>query len=146
MGEDLTQVPGTLEWRSHPARERPLAALALAVIMLAASVLASVYGGSAWWGLVGFSLLCLSLWSFILPTSYRMDEEGVAKRSVFGTERRRWSEVRSFYTDPRGMLLSPFPGPTRLARFRGLSVQFSPENREEVIAFVRDRSVGGRSG
>lgn len=135
-----------LEWVSHPARERPLAALLLVVIMLAASVAATLYGGSAWWGLTGFALLLVSLWSFFLPARYRLDGDGASKRTLFGEERRPWREVRSLSADRRGMLLSPFPRPTRLAKFRGLSIQFPPGRREEVIAFVRARSVDGRSG
>lgn len=142
MGELLGDSPEILEWTAHPARERPLAAVLLLVIMTAASVFASRYGGSPWWGLVGFSLLSLSLWSFFLPTSFRMDGRGVVKKSVFGTEKRAWKEVRSFTVDSRGALLSPFPDPTPLAKFRGLSVQFSSGNREEAVAFIRSRYLG----
>jgi hypothetical protein len=142
VGDPVAGDPDVLIWTAHPARERPLAAAALLVIMLAASLFASWFGGSPWWGLVGFFLLCLSMWSFLLPTTYRMDETGVAKKSAFGTERKTWKEVRSFTADSRGVLLSPFPNPTPLAKFRGLSVQFSSGNREEVIAYIRDRYLG----
>jgi len=132
--------PEALRWRSHPARERPLATLALLVIMLAASWGASDFGGNPWWGLVGFAMLALAMWSYLLPTDYAMDDSGVVKKSLFGTERRKWSEVRSMAVDRWGVLLSPFPKPTRLAKFRGLSVQFSSGNKEDVIAFVQGRA------
>lgn len=130
-----------LEWTAHPARERPLAAAFLIVIMIVASVFASWYGNGPWWGLVGFTLLFLAMWSFFLPVRFRMDGSGVEKKSLFGVEKRTWREVRSITTDSRGVLLSPFPEPTPLAKFRGLSVQFSSGNREEVVAFIRDRCV-----
>jgi hypothetical protein len=138
-------LPEVLEWRSHPARERPLAAAALLVIMLAASWGAVQFGQGIWWGIIGFAMLALSMWSFILPTSYRLDASGALKKSVFGTERRAWREVRSTVPDRWGMLLSPFPRPSRLARFRGLSLQFSPGNREDVIAFVQARAGSERT-
>lgn len=142
MGDPVAGSPGTLEWTAHPARERPLAAAVLIVIMIVASVFAGWYGNGPWWGLVGFCLLFLAMWSFFLPVRFRMDEYGVEKKSLFGVEKRTWREVRSITTDSRGALLSPFPAPTPLAKFRGLSVQFSSGNREEVVAFIRDRCVG----
>ncbi len=60
------------------------------------------------------------------------------KKSPFGTEVRKWREVRSIVPDANGVLLSPFKEPTRLAKFRGLGVQFSG-NREEVLEFIRAR-------
>jgi len=129
-----------LEWRSHPARERPMATAALLVIMLTASWAAAEVMQNLWWGLVGMAMLLLAMWGYLLPTSYVLDGVGVTKKSLFGSEKRNWREIRSFVTDRRGMLLSPFPTPTRLAKFRGLSLQFSSGNREEVIAFVRDRA------
>jgi hypothetical protein len=146
MTEAVPEGVGGLRWRSHPAGERPVAAAALLVIMLAASAVAAWWGGSAWWGLVGFAMLVLAMWSFLLPCEYRMDDAGVSKRSVFGTETRTWREVRSFTVDRWGMLLSPFPRPTRLAKFRGVSLQFAPGNREEVVAFVRARFAGRSTG
>jgi len=147
MGELVGDHPvPVLEWTAHPARERPLAAAVLVVIMLGASVFAARFGNGPWWGILGFGLLALSLWSFFLPTRFRMDEAGVEKKSVFGTEKRTWREVRSFTTDSRGMLLSPFPKPTPLAKFRGLAVQFAPGGREGVVAFVRDRITGKPAG
>lgn len=59
-----------------PGQGTTPAAVLLIVIMITASVFASRYGGSLWWGLVGFFLLALSLWSFFLPTSFRMDDRG----------------------------------------------------------------------
>jgi hypothetical protein len=132
--------PEVLQWRSHPARERPLATSALLVIMLSASWAAVQFGQGLWWGIVGFALLALAMWSFLLPSDFRMDASGVVKKSLFGTERRNWREVRSAVPDRWGILLSPFPRPSRLAKFRGLSVQFSPGNREDVIAFVQARA------
>jgi hypothetical protein len=140
-GEERVAGDETLEWVSHPARERPWATAVLVLIMVLAAAAAALTLQNMWWGIVGLLLLCLSMWSYLLPVRFRMDGEGVEKKSVFGTEKKSWSEVRSWVPDRYGVLLSPFPGPSRLAKFRGLSVQFSG-NREEVLEFIRHRSRG----
>ena len=52
-----------------------------------------------------------------------------------------WDRIRSYVPDRYGVLLSPFAEPTRLAKFRGLSVQFSG-NREEVLERIRSGVEG----
>jgi len=127
---------------SHPARERPAAAFLYVLVIAASGVLATIYmGNNPWWGMVGAGLLFLSGWSFFLPVRYTMDAEGVRKRSVFGVEERKWHRVKSVVPDRYGVLLSPFPEPTMLAKFRGLSIQFSG-NREEVLEFIGRHTRG----
>ena len=140
-GEKCGLEEATLEWVSHPARERPWATVVLVFIMILAAAAAALTLQNLWWGIVGLLLLCLSMWNYLLPVRFRMDGQEVEKKSPFGTEKKNWSEVRSWVPDRYGVLLSPFPRPSRLAKFRGLSVQFSG-NREEVIEFIRNRSGG----
>ena len=90
---------------------------------------------------MGIAVLFLSGWTYFLPVTFIMDSEGVRKKSPFGTEIKKWSQVKSIVPDKYGVLLSPFPQPTRLAKFRGLSVQFS-SNREEVLEFIREHTSG----
>ena len=128
----------TFEWVSFPMKERPKATVVLIAIMLVSAFAASVMMGNIWWGIIGLGLLFLSMWSYFLPVTFSMDSTGVKKKSPFGLEVRKWSEVRSIVTDAHGVLLSPFKEPTRLAKFRGLGIQFSG-NREEVLEFIRAR-------
>lgn len=128
----------TLEWVSWPMKEKPGATVVLVVIMLVSAFAASVMMENIWWGIIGIALLLLSMWSYFLPVEFVMDSAGVSKKSLFGKEVRKWREVRSIVTDANGVLLSPFKEPTRLAKFRGLGVQFSG-NREEVLEFIRAR-------
>jgi hypothetical protein len=72
---------------------------------------------------------------FFLPTWYTLSDEGVTVRGLLTTKQKPWSEFRSYCEDRAGVLLSPFPVPSRLARFRGISLQFHA-NRDEVMAFV----------
>lgn len=134
----MTEGGEVLRWTSHPARERPWGTVALVAIILFTSLAAALFMENLWWGVLGCGLLFLAMWNWFLPASYSLDEGGARKKSVFGTESRNWSQVRSVIPDRNGVLLSPFPTPTRLAKFRGLSLQFSG-NRKEVLEFIRTR-------
>lgn len=129
---------GVLEWTSHPAREKPWATVALVMIIFTASGAAAAFMENLWWGVIGAALLFLAMWNWFLPVVYTLDEQGASKKSVFGVEKKTWDQVKSIASDRNGVLLSPFIGPTRLAKFRGLSIQFSG-NREEVLEFLRPR-------
>ncbi len=128
-----------LVWVSCPMKERPKAGVALIFIMVTASFIASVVMGNIWWGIVAMALLFLSMWTFFLPIEYTLNSAGAFKKSIFGLEERKWKEVRSIVPDANGVLLSPFKESTRLAKFRGLGIQFSG-NREDVLEFIRART------
>lgn len=113
----------------------------VAIILLAGVLATTVMDNNIWWGILGVGVLLLSGWTFFLPVTFVMDGEGVKKKSIFGTEKKKWKQVKSIVPDRYGVLLSPFPQPTRLAKFRGLSVQFS-NNREEVLEYIRSHATG----
>lgn len=103
-----------LVWTVHPAaRRRPAAAGALAVIALAGLAAAEV-GGGIGWGTAAIVFLVLAVSPFLLPTHYRLDDEGVEVRHLGGVRRRAWSEVRRVEPVPGGVLVSPY----RVASFR----------------------------
>ena len=81
---------------------------------------------------------------FFLPTLYELTDEAVSVRGLVSRRRKSWSEFRSYHIDREGVLLSPFVGESRLARFRGVSLQFHG-NRDEVVAFV-ERAMADRAG
>lgn len=108
-------------------------------IIVTSSMAAAVCMENIWWGIVGCALLFLAMWGWFLPAVYTLDHLGARKRTVFGVESRTWKQVKSVIPDGHGVLLSPFPTPTRLAKFRGLSLQFSG-NRKEVLEFIRTRT------
>ncbi len=85
--------------------------------------------------LLGVLLVWTQIASFFLPTRYSLSDEKVPVAGLVGRKEKAWTEFRSFLVDRDGMLLSPFPGRSRLERFRGLSLQFNG-NRDEVVAFV----------
>jgi membrane-bound metal-dependent hydrolase YbcI (DUF457 family) len=135
-----TEVPSDreLRWISHPVRTaHRKTALAAGVALLTAWFLYT-QTRSVTWALIGFGIIVLSLYDFILPTEFRLTNEGVERRILFLTRRRKWSVLHSFYPDRNGVFLSPFPRPSRLEGFRGLYVRYAG-NREQVVSYIKDR-------
>ncbi len=140
MGEN----PGSesaLEWRAHPARERPGATAALLGVV--AAILAAIWiaFGDPALLLVSVAILGSSLSPWFLPTTYRLDARGVRARRAGVSRARRWEEIRSVHVDARGATLSPFAKPSWLEPYRGLRLLFSA-NRAEVVAWLAETLKG----
>ncbi|MBD3349106.1 MAG: hypothetical protein GF400_07930 [Candidatus Eisenbacteria bacterium] len=125
-----------LSWRSWPMVLHPLrAAVAIGFVVLTAWFL-QTWLNAGYFTIVAVALVWGQVAGFFLPTRYELTEETVSVKGVVSKREKRWSDFRSYSVDEDGVLLSPFEEPSRLARFRGLSLQFH-DNREEVIEFVR---------
>jgi hypothetical protein len=140
----LTQADGpaarplseALSWRCHPARRRPVRAALVAGLHVVVGILLAQYTGSVSFAALLTLVLFLSLSAFFFPTSYRLTDQGVRVKTLVTTFERPWSTYRSYWPDRNGVLLSPFPGRSRLENFRGLFVRFD-DNREAVVTFVK---------
>ena len=126
-----------LRWRSIPAKRTVRTTVLVTVFVLGMPILLAVWYG-AFYGLLGILILGGSLLSFFLPTDYILTDLAVARRYLGIVQKRKWSEFRSYYPDKNGVLLSPFPGPSRLENFRGMYLRFEG-NRDEALAVVADR-------
>ncbi len=122
-----------IEWVSFPVKEEKRKGILALVFIIVFSVLLGYAWGSLW-GCISFAFLFISLLPFYIPTYYRLDEEKIILRRFYTVEK-RWDEIRSYYPDRYGVLLSPFSYPTRLENFRGIYLRFSG-NREEVLSFI----------
>ena len=126
----------TLAWTTFPfSRNWKVSAGVIAFLLV---VFFFVY---QWIHSILFLTICMvlvigSLAGFFFPTEFQLTETGLVVRSLFGTQERPWASFRSFYPDRNGVLLSPFPRPSRLENFRGVYVRFD-NNREQVLAFVQ---------
>ncbi len=138
-GVEQAQPTGAeLAWTSHPLKQSLRKSLLLAGVLLLTGVAIYLNTGAVSWALGSMGLLLLGVHDFILPTRYRMTTEVAESRSLGYRRNKRWSALRSYHADKNGVLLSPFPTPTRLDTFRGLYIRYSG-NKAEVLAFVRDR-------
>lgn len=126
----------SLYWVTHPIRKRPLAAVLVTILILTISIFVYLMTYSDIF--TGLSLIVLfgSLAKFYLPTRFKLTDTHVIVKSTTQTIAKRWSDLRSFYTDKNGVLLSPFAEPSRLENFRGLYLIFN-DNKDEVVAFIK---------
>lgn len=147
MTETESQAPAThsdddparelLRWRYHPVREGGWRLMAVIAFLLGVpTVIGWLYG--PFFILVALVILGGSLGTYFLPTEYVLYSGGLETRFLGVTRRFAWDQYRSHYPDRNGVLLSPFPGPSRLENFRGLFVRYSG-NRDAVLSIVREK-------
>lgn len=134
-----------LEWTAHPVREQPLKSFVVSLVVMgcgqlvALSVLTGMAKPSVLVGVlagVGAMLfLFFMLNRFYLPSSYRLDENGIAVRYPVGKRSLRWRDLRRFSHDDTGGYLS-----TRLKGgafdSRGISVFFAGRG-DEIIPRIK---------
>lgn len=125
-----------LAWRSLPARRSLLRTALVVFTLIALFIFISWYTASLFMGLVLTVVVTLSLGSYFSPTWYTLTAEGVTVRTLATRLQRPWNVYRSHWPDKNGVLLSPFPHPSRLENFRGVFIRFE-DNREAVLNFVR---------
>ncbi|MEA3296701.1 MAG: hypothetical protein U9R56_02420 [candidate division Zixibacteria bacterium] len=125
-----------LEWTCHPMRRRPLVSVLTTIFIVVVGIVVFYSTNSRAFAVLALVVMCLSLAKFYFPTSYRLTKDKLIVKTTTQTLARKWSQYRSCYPDKNGILLSPFPVPSRLENFRGLYLMFS-DNRDEVTAFVK---------
>ncbi len=129
-----------IRWRVHLAAESPHKAGLVLGIMAVFSVIFWAAAGPLW-ALAPFAVGFLATWSFWLPTTYTLTEEGI---EVVRTPFRRfyqWERFRRVDPHPDGLFLSPFSKPSARDPFRGLFLHKAPP---EALEFVRARLRASR--
>lgn len=134
-----TQDPGQvlLKWRSHPVAQGGKRLWIVVAAMVVFPVgLTLLYG--PFFGLLALIILGGSLGPYFLPTDYTFYAGGIESRFLGVKRRFTWDQFRSFYRDRHGVLLSPFPQPSRLENFRGIYLRFGG-SAKEVMRLVSER-------
>lgn len=137
-----TSPPLSLEWKVWPAKERPLLSFGLIVFLFAVWVAVGYFYREGVWVLLAIVLLSGAVAPFFVITRYRLDEEGVSIKRYVTTMKKGWGDLRSYYPDKNGVLVSPFAKPSRLENFRGVYLRFGG-NREKVLT-VLEQNIGQR--
>lgn len=119
----------------HPARRNRTITVLTTVFLVVCVVLVWLISFSPF--LVGLAVVILfgALAGFYFPTRYVFYDDHLLVKTTIQTLRKDWSLFRSYYPDRNGVLLSPFPRPTRLENFRGTYVRFE-RNRDRVMEIV----------
>jgi len=128
-----------LRWTAHPARRRPQDVFLIAAIVLVSAWTVLVTLGSPWLALVAAVILVGSVTSFLLPTDYLLDDDGVEERTLWGRKRRAWADLRRLQVGPGAALVSPFPRKSWLDRHRGVLLYLDGADRERVVSVLRER-------
>ena len=101
----------TFQWTAHPLREHPVKAVLAVVLILFCGVLVGLLVADplasplAAGGAILFLFLTLN--RFFLPSTYWMDEGGLAARYPLTKRDLRWSEIKQFRHDQEGGYVSP---------------------------------------
>ena len=150
METSLDNPVETLEWTAHPLRESPLRAVAASVVVLSCGLLVALSIPDVTGGVLGGAVAMIFLFfmcnRFFLPSSYRMDKNGIAVRYPVGSRSFRWRDLRRFPHDQTGGYLS-----TRsrggIFDSKGMSVLFAGRGVEIIprIKACMERSEGVRS-
>jgi len=131
-------------WLFDPWRERPRAAWGGAAASLALCALVV----AARLPFVFATALCVAvIASFspvVTPVACRVDRDGVARRGLFGWERRAWASVARLERVHGGLLASPFASPHVLDRTRALLLPL-PASRRDALRIAAE-SFRGRHG
>ena len=139
MSEQASNDPGQLllKWRSHPVKQggRRIWIVVGALIVFPVG-LTLLYG--PFYGLLALVILGGSMAAYFLPTDYVFYAGGLESKFLGVHRRFTWAQFRSFYRDRNGVLLSPFPQPSRLENFRGVYLRFDG-CAEQVMSIVTER-------
>jgi len=126
----------TLSWVSHPARIRRTASLLVLVFMHAVFAIVYLITSSILMVTLAAVIFTATLSTFFFPTKYEISKNKVKIKYLVNKVEKDIKSFRSYYPDKNGVLLSPFPRPSRLENFRGVYVRYH-QNKAEVDAFIK---------
>ncbi len=128
----------SLTWVVHPLFARPLRGLLVTLLLAVLLTLVYLLTTSLVWVVFSGLVLAVSLRQFFLPTTFHLCDQAVVSRFLWFEKRRDWKQLKSYFPDRNGVLLSPFSGPSRLENFRGFYL-IGANRRPEVMQFIRNK-------
>lgn len=127
-----------LSWSTHPAKARSLVTALVILFLVVLAVLVYLLTYSAIFTVIAALILYGSLTQYFTKTTYEFTDTKVRAKYVVNKIEKEWAQYRSYYADKNGVLLSPFPSPSRLENFRGLFIRFAG-NKDQVMDIVRQK-------
>ena len=127
-----------IQWTVYPIKRNWK--VSAGVVSFLAILCAAIYFSfnSVAFLLLSVVILVSSLASFFFPTAYILRDDCIVVKSLLRRFSRQWDFFKSYYPDKNGVLLSPFPSPSRLENFRGVYVRFG-HNKTEVVDFIKEK-------
>jgi hypothetical protein len=133
-----TQEPPQYVWVVHPLFDSPKKSVFLVFFLICLLVGIQFLFGSLGITLLSIVFLFGSLRQYFLPFRYEVYNNQITVSSFLSKQDRAWNEFRSYYVDQHGILLSPFPKPSRLENFRGIYVRFGLD-RSMVLDLIQSK-------
>jgi hypothetical protein len=130
--------PILLSWSTHPAKARPMVTTLVIIFLLVLAALVYLLTYNAIFTVIAALILYGSLTQYFTKTTFEFTDTKVRARYVVNKIEKEWKQYRSYYADKNGVLLSPFPGPSRLENFRGMFLRFAG-NKDQVMEIVRQK-------
>ncbi len=127
-----------LSWVSHPVKRNLRKSVLVSVFLVILWAVVYIITNSVLFLVLSVVIMLGSLSPFYLPTRYELTEDNVKVNYVYHSMEKSWTSYRSYYPDKNGVLLSPFPRPSRLESFRGVYIRFEG-NKEAVLSFIKEK-------
>ena len=132
-------------WTVHPARMNPRRALlGLLVILISAFAIATWIEPPSWRlpiGLAVAGVLFLSVNRFFLPSTFKIDDDGITASYPLRSMRLQWKDLRRFLVGEHGGLLSRRARSSSMDVFTGMQLFFDEQRdaRVELIHSLMNR-------
>jgi len=125
-----------VEWNIWLFKEQPVRGLCGLVIVAALTFSVRWVMDSSFWGCLTVIFLLITLRSFFLPQSFRLDDEGITASTLLWETRLPWSRVRRFEFRGRQGMLSTRATPSVMDSLWAMRLMF-PEDAAPVIERIQ---------
>ncbi|MER3500670.1 MAG: hypothetical protein IMHGJWDQ_001455 [Candidatus Fervidibacter sp.] len=129
-----------MEWTIHLAQHRPLKATLTAGFIAVAVAVGWIWVHPFLAMAAGFFLVA-TVSEFLFPVHYRLTEEGAQVTGFLMRRSLSWAQVRRVTLLAESIHLSPYPYPTPLDNFRGLTLWWTEgeEGLQRLFLICRQR-------
>jgi len=121
-----------LVWAVWPVKYRWSAAIGLLVVAVAFGAYCTVNFHHIFYGVVAGVVLIVGSASFLLPSTYTIDGDGIRRRGLLSSSRRSWDEVACFLCGDGFIAVSTEAEPDYNSVSRGMILRLDG-NRDEIV-------------
>ena len=134
-----------IQWTSTPILDYPIKSLLLALFLIGFGIgfyyLTVFYWKMPLFYILSIAFLFIEIFPYFIPTSYQVYDDKIIAYYGFIRIEKELKVYNCFYADKLGILLSTYSRPSRMDRFRGMSIRFSKSKSEkaELIKFLEEK-------
>lgn len=131
-------LPENIKWKVVPRHHEPQKTIQLALIVGCILIGSLILTRSPILTILAFLLIGSLTAEFWLGTQFSITNEKVSAKIAFSEREMKWSDAVSIYLVDNVLVVSPIHEDSRLHSVRGVRMVLTPENREDVLTFIRD--------